>query len=381
MKIISVVGARPNFIKVSPLINQIRLYNKRSIEKIEHILVHTGQHYDDKMSNVFFNVLQIPKPQINLNIGSGTHAEQVGKTMISFEKILQEENPDWIIIFGDVNATIACSIAAKKLHIKICHIEAGIRSFDDRMPEEINRLVTDRISDLLLTPDIIASNNLISEGIDKEKVKFVGNIMIDTLMNNKSLAKSLKLIDIINDNSVNNQKISILSPTIKFALVTLHRPSNVDSRKNLTNIIRFFQNHVLNDMTIIWPMHPRTKKQLIKFNLWKNIFENDGIIILDPVDYHAMLKLNMSSIIMITDSGGLQEECTVLGTPCLTLRRNTERPITLEKNGGLSILVGNKSENIVKGFNKLMKMKRIPVFPKFWDGKTAKRCLIEILKY
>ena len=159
------------------------------------------------MSHVFFNILQIPRPQINLNIGSGTHAEQVGKTMISFEKILQEEKPDWVIVFGDVNATIACSIAAKKLHIKICHIEAGIRSFDDKMPEEINRLVTDRISDLLLTPDIIASNNLINEGIDKEKVKFVGNIMIDTLMSNKSLAKSLKLVDIINDNLSENQKI------------------------------------------------------------------------------------------------------------------------------------------------------------------------------
>ena len=381
MKIISVVGARPNFIKVSPLINQIKLYNKESKEQISHILVHTGQHYDDKMSHVFFNILQIPRPQINLNIGSGTHAEQVGKTMISFEKILQEEKPDWVIVFGDVNATIACSIAAKKLHIKICHIEAGIRSFDDKMPEEINRLVTDRISDLLLTPDIIASNNLINEGIDKEKVKFVGNIMIDTLMSNKSLAKSLKLVDIINDNLSENQKIPNLSSLKKFALVTLHRPSNVDSRENLINIIRFFQNHVLNEMTIIWPMHPRTKKQLIKFDLWEKILNETRIIILDPVDYHAMLKLNMISIIMITDSGGLQEECTVLGTPCLTLRSNTERPITLEKNGGLSILVGNKLENIIKGFNKLMKMKRTSVFPKFWDGKTAKRCLIEILKY
>ena len=241
MKIISVVGARPNFIKVSPLINQIKLYNKESKEQISHILVHTGQHYDDKMSHVFFNILQIPRPHINLNIGSGTHAEQVGKTMISFEKILQEEKPDWVIVFGDVNATIACSIAAKKLHIKICHIEAGIRSFDDKMPEEINRLVTDRISDLLLTPDIIASNNLINEGIDKEKVKFVGNIMIDTLMSNKSLAKSLKLVDIINDNLSENQKIPNLSSLKKFALVTLHRPSNVDSRENLINIIRFFK--------------------------------------------------------------------------------------------------------------------------------------------
>ena len=205
--------------------------------------------------------------------------------------------------------------------------------------------------------------------------------MIDTLMSNKSLAKSLKLVDIINDNLSENQKIPNLSSLKKFALVTLHRPSNVDSRENLINIIRFFQNHVLNEMTIIWPMHPRTKKQLIKFDLWEKILNETRIIILDPVDYHAMLKLNMISIIMITDSGGLQEECTVLGTPCLTLRSNTERPITLEKNGGLSILVGNKLENIIKGFNKLMKMKRTSVFPKFWDGKTAKRCLIEILKY
>ena len=208
MKIISVVGARPNFMKIAPFIKEIELYNKLiSNPQINHILVHTGQHYDDRMSKAFFDDLGIPQAEINLGIGSGSHAEQVGNTMIAFEKILLNENPDWIIVLGDVNATLACSVTAKKLHIKVCHIEAGLRSGDERMPEEINRLVTDRLSDLLLTPDLLSSQNLRKEGITDEKIKFVGNIMIDTLQNNLELVSDFHLDKIIEKNFIDNQKI------------------------------------------------------------------------------------------------------------------------------------------------------------------------------
>ena len=224
MKIISIVGARPNFIKVSPFVKAINEYNKSKINLIDHRLVHTGQHYDSRMSDNFFDGLNIPKPEINLNIGSGSHAEQVGNTMIAFEKVLKKEKPNWVVVFGDVNATLACSVTAKKLNIKVCHIEAGLRSGDETMPEEINRLITDRISDLLLTPDEISSKNLINEGIRKNKIKFVGNIMIDTLKSNKKFASSLKNTNVIKNNIING--LNLLYKNIKnYQLITLHRPS------------------------------------------------------------------------------------------------------------------------------------------------------------
>ena len=240
MKIISVVGARPNFMKIAPFIHEINNYNKNSINKIEHILVHTGQHYDDRMSKLFF---EIPEADINLEVGSGSHAEQVGYTMIAFEKVLYEHQPDWVIVVGDVNATLACSVAAKKLHIKVCHIEAGLRSGDMKMPEEINRLVTDRLSDLLLTPDRLSSKNLYAEGIEDYKIKFVGNIMIDTLYAQKNKAEVLSKKSIIENNIYPNQNIpnEIKNP---FVVVTLHRPSNVDEPIILSAIVDFFINEV-----------------------------------------------------------------------------------------------------------------------------------------
>ena len=384
MKIISVVGARPNFMKIAPFTKAITNYNKSSEEKIEHILVHTGQHYDDRMSKAFFTSLNIPNADINLGIGSGSHAEQVGNTMIAFEKVLLEEKPDWVIVLGDVNATLACSVTAKKLHIKVCHIEAGLRSGDESMPEEINRLVTDRLSDLLLTPDVLSGKNLKKEGIPDSKISFVGNIMIDTLEANRSRASALTIKNIIKENIIehqnNNDLESFNSGTPTYALMTMHRPSNVDQKEILEPIIRFLLNEVSKDMILIWPIHPRTQKQLNTFALWDEIVQNKKVFLLQPIGYHEMLKLNMNAKIMLTDSGGLQEESTVLGTPCLTLRWNTERPITLREHGGASVLVGNNISEIKKEYLYTSQLDRSPERPNLWDGKTAKRVLKSILK-
>lgn len=384
MKIISVVGARPNFMKIAPFIKIISHYNKSAEIKIEHMLVHTGQHYDARMSKAFFTALNIPNADINLGIGSGSHAEQVGYTMIAFEKVLLQEKPDWVIVLGDVNATLACSVAAKKLHIKVCHIEAGLRSGDERMPEEINRLVTDRLSDLLLTPDELSTENLKNEGILESKIEFVGNIMIDTLEANIEKASNLVINEIIKDNFIKEQKSIDLnifnSPTSHFNLMTMHRPSNVDKKEILEPIMRLMLDEVSLDMPIIWPIHPRTQNQLQQFSLWDEVILNDKLILLNPLSYHEMLKLNTRAKIMLTDSGGLQEECTVLGTPCLTLRWNTERPITLRKNGGASVLVGNNISRIREEYKYTLKLNRTPDRPKLWDGKTALRVLEAILK-
>ena len=384
MKIISVVGARPNFMKIAPFIKIISHHNKSAEIKIEHMLVHAGQHYDDRMSKTFFTALNIPNADINLGIGSGSHAEQVGYTMIAFEKVLIDEKPDWVIVLGDVNATLACSVAAKKLHIKVCHIEAGLRSGDERMPEEINRLVTDRLSDLLLTPDELSTENLKNEGILESKIEFVGNIMIDTLESNIVKASNLVANEIIKDNIIKEQKSNDLnifnSPTSHFNLMTMHRPSNVDKKEILEPIIRLLLDEISLDIPIIWPIHPRTQNKLQQFGLWDEVILNDKLILLNPLGYHEMLKLNTRAKIMLTDSGGLQEECTVLGTPCLTLRWNTERPITLRKNGGASVLVGNSISRIREEYKYTLQLKRTPDRPKLWDGKTALRVLEAILK-
>ena len=249
------------------------------------------------------------------------------------------------------------------------------------MPEEINRLVTDRLSDLLLTPDRISSENLIKEGISSSKIKFVGNIMIDTLENNIEKIRTINIQNIIAENLLGNQIDTNFKDSDYFALMTMHRPSNVDSRLVLEPIIELLLNDSMVDFPIIWPVHPRTQKQLKNFNLWARILNSEKIILLHPLNYHDMLKLNKECKIMFTDSGGLQEECTILGTPCITLRENTERPITLLKNGGVSILVGNNVENIQNGYNEIINIKHTSCRPQLWDGKTAHRCLKEILDY
>jgi UDP-N-acetylglucosamine 2-epimerase (non-hydrolysing) len=375
LKIVSVIGARPNFMKIAPFVKAIEEHNKLKITPIiEHLLVHTGQHYDDRMSKKFFEDLGIPEANINLGIGSGSHAEQVGHTMIAFEKVLKDYRPDWVVVVGDVNATLACSVTAKKEWIKCCHIEAGLRSGDIRMPEEVNRLVTDRLSDLLLTPDQISSQNLLNEGTEIEKIKFVGNIMIDTLDANKAIADCLNLKQIVQENWLKPISIEEIEDE-KYAVVTLHRPSNVDDHTVLTNLMHFLSDTVSKDLTIIWPIHPRTFKNIQQFGLSELLESNDRILLTHPVGYHEMLRLNLGAKVMITDSGGLQEECTVLGTPCLTLRWNTERPITLVENGGASLLVGNNILRLQEEYESIRNQKRTPKRPELWDGATAKRCL------
>lgn len=379
MKIISVVGARPNFMKIAPFIKAIDQYNKSKNQKIEHILVHTGQHYDDNMSNAFFEQLNIPSADINLGIGSGTHAEQVGRTMVEFEKVLVTHKPDWVVVVGDVNATLACSVTAKKELINCCHIEAGLRSGDMGMPEEINRLVTDRISDLLLTPDKMSVKNLQKEGVENNRICFVGNIMIDTLEYYRDRARLLNINEIILQNRLSKGGINHKIEEEQYSIITLHRPSNVDNKKILSNIVNFINEEVTNKLIVIWPVHPRTLNRLTEFDLFNIATKNSRIIFTKPLGYLEMLRLNMTSKIILTDSGGLQEECTVLGTPCLTLRWNTERPITLREFGGASILVGNNIQRIKDEFYNTVKIIRKPVRPELWDGNAAKRCLDAII--
>lgn len=382
MKIISVVGARPNFMKIAPFCKAVTVYNETNQgSRVDHILVHTGQHYDVRMSEAFFRELGIPDPDINLEVGSGSHAEQVGHTMIEFEKVLLEQRPDWVVVVGDVNATLSCSVAAKKLNINVCHIEAGLRSGDMTMPEEINRLVTDRLSDLLLTPDRMSSENLKSEGVPDKKIRFVGNIMIDTLEANREKAEKINIEDIIRRNLPQDETYRGNAPVDgSYAIMTLHRPSNVDSRDVFEPLVNFLLDEVTMTHTMIWPIHPRARKQLHTFGLWDRVKSNDKLILLEPIGYHDMLRLNMGARILLTDSGGLQEECCVLGTPCLTLRWNTERPVTLRDHGGASVLVGNNIERIRKEYNHTLSLDRMPSRPELWDGKTAGRCLNEIIR-
>lgn len=381
MKILSVVGARPNFMKIAPFIRAVERFNSENGSRIQHILVHTGQHYDIRMSEAFFKSLSIPDPDINLEIGSGSHAEQLGNTMIAFEKVLLRHRPDWVVVVGDVNATLSCSVIAKRLNIKVCHIEAGLRSGDMTMPEEINRLVTDRMSDLLLTPDLLSSENLIREGTTEEKIHFVGNIMIDTLESNRDIASNLLIETIIYRNLVNGVNGSI--PSIednRYGVITLHRPSNVDAEEIFRPLIEFLLSEVASDMMLIWPIHPRALKQLKMINMWEKVLSNPSVIILEPLNYHEMLRLNMGARIVFTDSGGLQEECCVLGTPCLTLRWNTERPVTLREHGGVSVLVGNNLDRIRREYRKTMLLDRMPCRPQLWDGHTADRIVKIIMQ-
>jgi UDP-N-acetylglucosamine 2-epimerase (non-hydrolysing) len=402
MKIISVVGARPNFMKIAPFIKAITEYNRsaagsrQSAVNVQHILVHTGQHYDIRMSEAFFRDLGIPEPEVNLEVGSGSHAEQVGKTMIEFEKVLQREKPDWVVVVGDVNATLACSVTAKKELVKVCHIEAGLRSGDMTMPEEINRLVTDRLADLLLTPDRLSNENLRREGVPEEKIGFVGNIMIDTLEANRERAAAIEIGKIIEENSIPDSKFKAITPTpalpptggegeregaSDYAVITLHRPSNVDSEDVLVPLFRFLADEVAVKMPLMWPVHPRAQKMLKQFGIWDEALAHPGMIMLHPIGYLEMLRLNMDARILLTDSGGLQEECTILGTPCLTMRWNTERPITLREHGGASVLVGNNVARIKQEFMDTLKLPRNPVRPELWDGHTAERCLQAVLSF
>jgi UDP-N-acetylglucosamine 2-epimerase (non-hydrolysing) len=387
MKIISVVGTRPNFMKIAPFIKAVKTYNdniKNKNNQIEHLLINTGQHYDQRMSSSFIEELSINDSNIiNLNIGAGTHSEQVGKTMIAFEKVLISETPNWVVVVGDVNATLACSIATKKLNIKLCHIEAGLRSNDLSMPEEINRVLTDRISDLLLSPDENSCLNLINEGISKERIKFVGNIMIDTLDKSYQFSKNLSFIKILKSNfhiGFELEKIAF-NETTNFGIITLHRPSNVDNKIVLKNLIQNIINVSNSNLKFIWPVHPRTLFKLKEFNLLKPIANSKNILLTHPLKYTELLNLNIHSKFIITDSGGLQEECCVLGTPFFLFRNNTERPITLKENGGTGYIVNNNFDLLKTKLLEIYHHPKNGVRPKYWDGNVAKRCLDAILNF
>ena len=384
MKIISVVGARPNFMKIAPFIRAIGVHNQGCGPFIEHLLVHSGQHYDDKMSRDFFEALDIPAADINLDVGSGSHAEQVGRTMMAFEKVIRQERPDWVVVVGDVNATCACSITAKKEQVRCAHIEAGLRSRDMTMPEEVNRLVTDRLSDLLLTPDRMSGENLRREGVPEEHIRFVGNIMIDTLEAQRARAEALSPVFIV-ENALLPGQVPLTLPQKtalregRVAVMTMHRPSNVDTPDILSAILDFLMQEVALDMPVVWPVHPRTMQRMQTCGLWEKVLAAPGFFLLDPLGYHDLLRLNMAAQVMLTDSGGLQEECCVLGTPCLTLRWNTERPVTLREHGGASVLVGNNVEKIRREYQQILAMGRCPARPELWDGNTAERIIQALL--
>ena len=366
-KILTVVGARPNFIKVAPLVKRIEEFNARSNGQvsIKHILVHTGQHYDYNLSKVFFEELSIPAPDVYLGVGSGTHAEQTAKIMLAFEKELIRFNPDTVVVVGDVNSTLACALTAVKARYPVAHIEAGLRCYDKALPEEVNRLLTDAISDLLFAPDEIAVANLKKENIDENRIFLVGNIMIDCLIENKRKIE-------------NSQILRKLDLTPKnYAVLTLHRSINVDEEHNLKGILRAV-NHLSEEIKIVFPVHPRTFKRMKEFGLVDSLSSN--ILLLEPLGYIEFLNLVKNSKFVMTDSGGLQEETTYLGIPCLTLRETTERPITVTL--GTNEIVGIKEENIIhwgrKALHDEWKKGNIPYL---WDGKTSSRILQILMKH
>ena len=363
LKVLNIVGARPNFMKMAPIIEAMT----RRPDQFHHLLVHTGQHYDERMSKSFFEDLGMPKPDVDLEVGSGSHAEQTARIMIEFEKVCLRERPDLIIVVGDVNSTMACAITAKKLGIRVAHVEAGLRSRDMSMPEEINRLCTDVLCDYLFTTDHFADENLQAEGVSPEKIFFVGNVMIDTLVKHRELARDLGLAD----------RWGLERG--RYATLTLHRPSNVDEASTLRGILDALK-EVATEMPIVFPIHPRTRKMVEQFGFagyFSDAPRPEGLWLCPPLGYLELLHLNMHAAMVITDSGGLQEETTVLGVPCITLRHNTERPITCEV--GTNFIVGNQREDILRQAHKVL-AGDVPLgtIPDKWDGRTAER-IVEIL--
>jgi len=354
MNILNVVGTRPNLIKIAPLIEEMRKHSD-----IYPTLLHTGQHYDDKMSQVFFDELGIPAPDIYLGIGSGSHAEQTARVMLAFEQVLVEKHPDVVVVVGDVNSTMACSITAAKLWIPVAHVEAGLRSFDRRMPEEINRVVTDVLSDLLFTTSRDANENLLREGIAAEKIFFVGNVMIDTLLKHRERAMVL------------NTPARFELQVGEYALLTMHRPSNVDVQEVFSGILDALIN-IQQHLPILFPVHPRTRERIAEFGLSDKLASAPNLRLTEPLGYLEFLDLMMHAKMVLTDSGGVQEETTILGIPCLTIRENTERPVTIAE--GTNVLVGTSPERIVAEAQHVLSGKgKVGRIPELWDGRAAER--------
>lgn len=351
MKLIHVVGARPNFMKIAPIMRVAFRY-----DDIEQVLVHTGQHYDDNMSKCFFDELGISEPDVNLEVGSGPHGEQTGEVMKKFEEFIIKEGGDIVVVVGDVNSTIACGLVAAKLHIPLAHVEAGLRSYDRSMPEEINRLLTDTISDYLFTPAEEANENLKKEGIPEEKIHLVGDIMIDTLI------WEMEKTPDIDKPPFEDLEVG------KYAVLTLHRPSNVDDEEIFKGIAGAL-NTISKKIQIVFPAHPRTQKRIKEFKI---SLDKDNIKVIDPLSYRDFLRLYKNSKFVLTDSGSIQQETTYLNIPCLTIRENTERPFTITR--GTNVLVGVDPDVIIEEALKILngKQKESKGMP-LWDGKTAER--------
>lgn len=358
MKIILIAGARPNFMKIAPL---MAAFGER--QEMKPVLIHTGQHYDQAMSDLFFQQLGIPEPDVNLGVGSASHAVQTADIMRAFEPVVCERKPDAVLVVGDVNSTIACGLVAVKLGVKLIHVEAGLRSFDRSMPEEINRLLTDTISDMLFCSEQSGVENLRREGVPENKIHMVGNVMIDTLLKNRKKAEQSAILD----------ELGVNGKT--YAVVTLHRPSNVDNPVMLKRIMNALS-QISHEMQVIFPVHPRTRAMLIR----RNSNSNPSIALIEPLGYLDFLKLMAHARLVMTDSGGIQEETTILGKPCLTLRENTERPVTLEM--GTNRLVGSDPDRILQGWREVMQESDIPAsrIPPLWDGCAAERIADIIIK-
>lgn len=355
--VISVVGARPNFIKIAPIDKAFRAY-----PEIRHIICHTGQHFDEAMSKVFFDELQIPKPHYNLGVSGGSHARQTAAIMTAFEDVLIQEKPDLVIVPGDVNSTLAASLTAAKLHIPVAHVEAGLRSFDRMMPEEINRLIADQLSDLLFVTEESGLQHLSEEGIAESKIFFTGNVMID------SLVQHMPLID---RSTVLNQ-LGLLDKS--YLLCTFHRPSNVDNKEQLSELIALL-NELAISSKVVLPLHPRTKQNMSSFGLLSQL--NSNIVLTDPLGYIDFLTLTKHARLLITDSGGVQEETTFLQVPCITVRDNTERPVTCTL--GTNTLAGTDLQHVRMIIQERLLQKDIKgSIPPLWDGKAAER-IVEII--
>lgn len=354
VKIIMVAGARPNFIKIAPLVSAFATRNN-----VETVLVHTGQHYDERMSQLFFRELAIPKPDINLNVGSGSHAVQTADIMVAFEAVLKSEGADAVLVVGDVNSTIACSLVAAKLGVKVIHVEAGLRSFDRTMPEEINRVLTDSISDLLFCTEQSGVDNLLREGVAEDKIFLVGNVMIDTLKENMEKATQSEILEAL---SIGKRR---------YAVLTLHRPTNVDDASTFSMLLDAVD-VVQREMPVVFPIHPRTRNQLEATTLWEGVAAMENVVAIDPLGYLDFVKLLSNARIVFTDSGGIQEETTIMMVPCITLRGNTERPITVEM--GSNQVAGTDPKRILEAYRKALTIKRENFgVPPLWDGKAADR--------
>jgi UDP-N-acetylglucosamine 2-epimerase (non-hydrolysing) len=357
LKVINVVGTRPNFMKVAPIVEAM----KRREREFTPLVVHTGQHYDAAMSDRFFRDLDLPQPNIHLGVGSSSHAAQTAAIMERFEPVVLRERPDWVLVVGDVNSTLACALVCVKLGVKVAHVEAGLRSRDRTMPEEINRLLTDQIADLLFAPSADADENLRAEGIPPERIRLVGNIMIDSLYKHLERSSQSRIRD----------QLGLTDRS--FAVLTLHRPTNVDDPVVFGRILAALE-YVSEQLPVVFPVHPRTRKTIAELGLDERVGRMKGLRLIDPLGYLDFLSLYSSARFVLTDSGGIQEETSVLGIPCLTLRENTERPITVTM--GTNTIVGTVPEKIITAASAALRERgKQPVNIPLWDGHTAERIL------